>query len=266
MSRVVPSQAVELIDSIFPQATQKGVSGDALWIASGQSEKVAVIVAVVEQIPSDLLTLGGEDYVAFASGLTTLKHALEMWPTRGSQLEIRSTPGFGNLSPITLIRRTLAKCADTAPVVSTAELAFIKDKDFRDSLRVDVSTAHTALANGEWKPATVVAGSVVEALLLWALLREQPSDISASRTKLLASMTLTRDPGADLLKWTLHPLIEVARDRAVINPDTAAQCSLGRDFRNLIHPGRAARLKTQCTRGTALSAVAAMERVIEGLQ
>jgi hypothetical protein len=43
MARVVPSHAVELIDSIFPQATQKGVSGDALWIASGQSEKVAVI-------------------------------------------------------------------------------------------------------------------------------------------------------------------------------------------------------------------------------
>jgi hypothetical protein len=166
-------------------------------------------------IPADLLTLGGEDYVAFASGLTTLKHALEMWPTRGSQLEIRSTPGFGNLSPITLIRRTLAKCADTAPVVSTADLAFIKDKDFRDSLRVDVSTAHTALANGEWKPATVVAGSVVEALLLWRLSQEKSADITASRTKLFASKLLPRDRGVDLLKWTPHPLIELARDHAV---------------------------------------------------
>lgn len=225
-----------------------------------------MIVAVVERIPSDLLTLGGDDYVAFASGLTTLKHALEVWPTRGGQFEIRSTPGFGDLSPITLIRRALAKCADTAPVVTTAELAFIKDKDFRDSLRVDVSTAHTALANGEWKPATVIAGSVVEALLLWRLNQEKPSDITASRTNLFASKVVPRDPGVDLLKWTLLPLIEVARDRAVINRDTADQCSLAKDFRNLIHPGRSIRLNTKCTRGTALSAVAAMERVIEGLQ
>jgi len=257
MARIVPSQAVALIDSIFPWA--KEGTGESLPI--GHSDKVAVIVEAIEQIPSELITIEENDFLAYLSSLRYLKHALEMWPTRGHQFEINYTPGFRKTSPLTLLRSTLAKCADDAAASGTSELQFITDDEFRESLRRDVSIAHSALSNAEWKPCTVIAGSVVEALLLWALQQGNSADVINSAT----SKHLFKKSPPALLEWTLYPLIEVADDLKVINPDTANQCRLARGFRNLIHPGKAERLKTQCNRATALSAVAAMAHVIDDL-
>jgi hypothetical protein len=40
----------------------------------------------------------------------------------------------------------------------------------------------SALRNSEWKAATVLAGSVIEALLLWALRLRTPTEIETART------------------------------------------------------------------------------------
>src|SRR5947208_12675174 len=45
----------------------------------------------------------------------------------------------------------------------------------------------------------------------------------------------------------------------------AAQADLTRDFRNLVHPGRAIRIGQKCNRATALSALAGIERVVNDL-
>jgi len=51
----------------------------------------------------------------------------------------------------------------------------------------------------------------------------------------------------------------------LISDDTAKLVRLAKDFRNLIHPGRAARLGQKCDRATALGALAAMEAVARDL-
>ncbi len=51
----------------------------------------------------------------------------------------------------------------------------------------------------------------------------------------------------------------------MIKEDTAIQARLAKDYRNLIHSGRAQRLGQICDRGTDLSAVAALERVVRDL-
>ncbi len=51
----------------------------------------------------------------------------------------------------------------------------------------------------------------------------------------------------------------------LIKPDTAARCRQTKDFRNLIHPGRALRLSQKIDRATALEAVAAVEFVVRDL-
>jgi hypothetical protein len=81
----------------------------------------------------------------------------------------------------------------------------------------------------------------------------------------LIGTALQQKPCADLERWNLHEYIEVAEALGVITPDTATQARLAKDFRNLIHPGRAARLGQTCDRGTALSAVAAVEHVVRDL-
>ena len=70
---------------------------------------------------------------------------------------------------------------------------------------------------------------------------------------------------SDPEEWVLHHYVEVATHLAIIKPDTATEARLAKDFRNLIHPGRAQRLAQKCDRGTALSSVAALEHVVRDL-
>ena len=84
---------------------------------------------------------------------------------------------------------------------------------------------------------------------------------------LVGSKTLKGNPGADLEGpgWHLHEYVEVAAHLGVIKPETATLVRLAKDFRNLIHPGRAVRLGQNCDRATALGALAAVEAVARDL-
>jgi hypothetical protein len=134
----------------------------------------------------------------------------------------------------------------------------------RAALHRDLGEVNHALSNGEWKAATVLAGSVVEALLLWALQnrRTEAEIIRSAATRLGRKIDLRRRP---LEAWNLSELIEYAEATEVITSETKAGADLGKDFRNLIHPGRAARLSKQCDRSTALFAVGAVEAVMANL-
>jgi hypothetical protein len=155
--------------------------------------------------------------------------------------------------------------ASIRPAPSTVALTFISDADFRENLCNDISAANQALSNGEWKAATVLAGATVEALLFWALKQQSSTEISTAISNLISTSILSSDPGNDIEKWSLHHLIEVANDLDTIKNTTADQARLAKNFRNLIHPGRATRLGQICDRGTALSAIAAIEHVVRDL-
>jgi hypothetical protein len=189
-----------------------------------------------------------------------------MWdaqPSRGQEATRLLSPEQADA--IRGIREALAKCPDESPGLTTSELNFINDLRLRTNLRNDFGAVNRALSNGEWKAATVLAGSAIEALLLWGLQTQQAPAVAAAVTTLVANHTLRRQPPAALESWNLHEYIEVAADLGVIKPDTATQSRLAKDFRNLIHPGRAQRLGQTCDRATALSAVAGMEHVVRDL-
>ena len=127
----------------------------------------------------------------------------------------------------------------------------------RDALRHDISSANSAFNNGEWKGSTVIAGSVAEALLLWSI---QECTNTGEFNEIVESHKCK-----DLNAWSLHDLIDAALELKLIKDNTANQCRIAKDFRNLIHPGREIRLKLKCSRGTALSALAAIEHIITEL-
>ncbi len=118
-----------------------------------------------------------------------------------------------------------------------------------------------ALANGEWKAATVLAGSLLEALLLWAIEKQETQVFEGAVEALKGKKKLSEDPK----KWHLTDYIDVAAHMELIQETTVRQAELAKDFRNLIHPGRAIRLQQDCTRATALSAVSAVEHVVNDL-
>jgi hypothetical protein len=90
-------------------------------------------------------------------------------------------------------------------------------------------------------------------LLLWAI----------TNSGRLAS--ITPRPKGTAEEWSLGTYIDLAEKLKLIEKDTAIQARQAQDFRNLIHPGRAIRLRTKCDRGTSLAALAAIEFVVRDL-
>jgi hypothetical protein len=258
MPRVVPSQVVTAIGSLFPQVH----SGAEFKLFQGNRSAVLALLRLIEYIPSELMPHEPDDFVKLVMGQCLLQAALTQWET--SDIAFSRVDG-GDRTVIYDIRDILKRCPDAAPTPTTTGLLFIRDADLREGLRLDMNTANQALANGEWKAATVLAGSVVERLLLWTLQQASAPDLQTAITSAVTKRALPRRPQGELESWTLAEYIAVAEELHLIDGGTATQARLAKDFRNLIHPGRAQRLAQVCDRGTALAALAAVEMVVRCL-
>jgi hypothetical protein len=104
---------------------------------------------------------------------------------------------------------------------------FITDPRFRDSLHADTAEMKRAFESRSWKSAQVLAGSVVEALLV---------------DYIIATNSPPR-PGKDPLKLDLGDAVALCRAENVLSDRTADLSSVIRSYRNLIHPGRVIRLE-----------------------
>jgi hypothetical protein len=230
---------------------------------------LAALVKLVDAVPQDLIVLEPAQYAALIASVACIKAMGDVFQSSRAPSTLALRLRGYDENPVFLVRKAMAACPDEAPSRATTGLVFIADQPLRESIRLDMSAAHQSLSQGEWKGATVLAGSAVEALLLWALQerdKNKPGEISAA-VRVLLGKTLNRDPGSDLegQGWHLHEYVEVASHLQIIKPDTATLVRLAKDFRNLIHPGRAARLGQKCDRGTALGALAAVEAVSRDL-
>jgi hypothetical protein len=103
---------------------------------------------------------------------------------------------------------------------------FITDEAFRSCLESDYAELEACLNAKAWKSAHVVAGSIIEAVLIDYLL------FSDSKAK----------ARADPLKMDLATAISTCQKEGAISGKTAHLCSAVKDYRNLIHPGRSIRL------------------------
>ncbi len=167
--------------------------------------------------------------------------------------------------PLAEIFNALSQWPDEVPSPSTQMLPFITDVTLQNLLRNDVSSVNRALSNGEWKAATVLAGSVVEALLLWALSTKSQSERDAAIAACHNSCSqFPANLKPNLSSWKLFQMVAIAAQLNLISEAARKQADLCRDFRNLIHPAKELR-EGVCDRGTALSAVAAIELVVRDL-
>lgn len=266
MPRVVPSDVVRAIERMFPEIIKAPTSRPGLGV--DVLPPFHAIVNLVEAVPAELIVLEPAQYAELIACVAALRGAVEMFG-------LPKTPGgfvFGlrglELHPVAAIHRAMTACPDEAPATGTTALLFITDADLRASIRLDISAANSDLSQGEWKGATVLAGSAVEALLLWALQeheQQHPGARQAAIAALRANNTLTQNPPGNPVDWGLHQYIEVAANLGIIEPETTTQARQAKDFRNLIHPGKAQRQAQKCDRGTALAALAAVQFVVRDL-
>jgi hypothetical protein len=256
MPRVVPSQIVALIDRALSGVPGQGV-GQA-QLTQLQSPQISTVINLASELPDEFLVLSGDDYSEYRVGINALIDLLHFWADHPSVgLNRQAEQGLHYLNTV---RGLLAKCPDEIPSPTTVELLFIQDHDLRVSIRSDISAANRALHDGLWKAATVLAGAASEALLLWAITsKKTTTEVDTARQAV--TPTAPQDPN----RWDLDGYIKVARTLALIEDETKKQADLARAFRNFIHPGRSARLGKACDRGTALSALAAVELIVRDL-
>jgi len=246
MARVVPSQIVAFIDQNLSE-----LQSGRLIVTHASVAGLTAIAHLIDELPTELLTISGRDYSDLVHAVETIRNSVAFWQHNASR-DI-GIANIGGKNILQILRQALARCPDQSPSPATVELAFIADGVLRDSVRLDISTATSALHNGEWKAATVLAGAAAEALLLWAV------------TKSPGLSSLAQKPQGPPEKWHLGDYIAVAMSLNLIKNNTKELANLAKDFRNLIHPGRAQRLDEVCDRATALTALAAVECIVRDL-
>jgi hypothetical protein len=172
MPRVVPSDVVNAADRMFPDMARNPNAHpnmDASYLPS-----IAALARLVQAVPDRLIILDPRKYAALLGSIAALEMMGQAFQSaRGTgtlQLRLR---GSDDQNPIWIIRTAMSECPDEAPAAGTTALAFIDDASLRESIRLDVGAAENTLSEGEWKGTTVLAGSAVEALLLWALQRRK---------------------------------------------------------------------------------------------
>lgn len=256
MNRVLPSQVVQFIESAFPWVLTE-TEGHPVSLGSGAAGALAAVIDFVDKIQGNLLVINEQAYAEFLAARAFIVNALRTWPTQGGSHELKKIPGVREFNPVNLLRQALAQCPDAAPSPELQQLEYVQDLELREDMKTDIDASYRSFAQGDWKAATVLAGSVVESLLLWALNRskEEAQRVAGTLVAKIGKVS------AQMEDWSLYAYIEVARSLSLIEDSTADQSVLGKDFRNLIHPGRAIRFKQKCDRATALSALAAVEHV-----
>ncbi|PYT47650.1 MAG: hypothetical protein DMG44_17835 [Acidobacteria bacterium] len=261
MPRVVPSQVCRFIAST-PVYEFDGIAK----MNSIDPAVLSGVLVLADQVPDELLTMDNDAYASFITAKEQIKHVLATWTSNRNAGHSPQGFQFGApVNPLARIRDALAQCPDESPSPGTSELNFITDPHFRAILRSDIGAVTRALANGEWKAVTVLAGSTIEALLLWDLQTHCAAHIRTAATALVANKTFSKQPPSNPENWVLHHYIEVSAHLNRISKETAIQARLARHFRNLIHPGLALRLRETCDRGTAHSSFAALDHTVRDL-
>jgi hypothetical protein len=119
---------------------------------------------------------------------------------------------------------------------------FITDEQFRTSLTADYRELQACLEAEAWKAVHVLAGSIIEALLIEYL-------------------SLSKNTGKDPLKMMLGEAITACQDAGAITQRSAKLSDVVKDYRNLIHPGRVIRLKEEYGRDTAQIALSLLSMI-----
>jgi hypothetical protein len=264
MPKILPSQVVAQIEAAFG-----GITKDH-HLRADASQPVASILRLYDQLPEAYFSLlDTTDYRRLLVAEAALRDALEVWRrtnegdrARTGGAALRPLPGGDHA--VLVLSDVLRKCPDTAPAESIQELTFLGNPDLAAILRQDMSTAYSTLANHEFKAACVMAGSVIEALLLWAVQRKVALVPAAIPACAAAGEAIPGNPNAPE-RWDLIHLLNIGHRIPVISDQTFNAANLTREFRNLIHPGLAQRTQVKATQGHAQLSVGAMQLVVDDL-
>jgi len=144
--------------------------------------------------------------------------------------------------------------------VAKRDFKFITDQELRKIISRDyIELRQVIFPSGAWKSSVILAGSILEAILL-----DQLSS-SNNAPKALASSFAPKKK--DKGSWGLATLINVSVDIGIITGDRGNSVDqVIRDYRNFVHPSKELRSKHPCNEAEAMMAVGALEGVCKILE
>jgi hypothetical protein len=242
MPCIPPSQIVSAIDSMFG-TNRNEIDGRA--VQHMYKVQVHALLSMLDEVPPALIDLNAHDYLEFSQCRAVLATKLPAWNLG----DIAPANRVSGKDVIERIRRLMLKCRDQLPPPEP-ELPFIAEDDTRLGIEDRIRAAWIDFNAREWMGATILAGHVIEALLLWALKKKG------------GATPFKKSPD----ELHLHDLIAEAEKRGLITSECKQLADLAKDARNLIHPGKATRSGTTCSKATALTALSAVYKIAEGLK
>ncbi len=246
MTKVKPSFVVQYIERAFltPQV-MNDVTGTYVGFVRG-------LEGLISEIDPVLLPADPQEAAELTASRAAMMSQVRIWENTGTgNGNLKALPGHKE-SVVAAVKRILVKCPDERIPPSDKRLEFLKDADFRQQCLKDLEAIEFQLRHQLWKPATVLAGALIEALLCDSL-RTPPvlKKIGIVEARLFSSRL------DDMIKWSFKV--------GLIKDETKRLCKLSEEYRNLIHPGKEFRKKMQCNNGTAYAAFAGLHLVINDL-
>lgn len=151
---------------------------------------------------------------------------------------------------------------DSKALSEEPDFSFIANPDLRPIIERDYQEIPRCLAVQAYKAATVMCGSVMEALLLDALLADEAKAKQSSKARKDQAGKIIKDLG----RWPLSSMIDVAEDLQRIPGTTIRLMSDAvREYRNLIHPAVQIRKQITAEKEEASAARAALDVIIKNL-
>jgi len=264
---VRPKTIVDAIDTYwdFPAQEQERPLAQSPVLDSSNAGKIHSLYDRCHKLDATLLPTR-TNRASYDEALGAMDMALQRWRQGDKHHQISGIKVGGRwMNPVSVVRKLLSECPNEPVAAVATDLAFIVDKEAQADLARDIEDTRWAVENHRWKPATVVAGACIEALLLWALERTPEAQRQAAVDS-ITSKTRWRPPPKSLDEWDLFQYLSVAEELGLIRADTATQAKLAKDFRNLIHPGLVKSEDRRCSEATALGARAGVLKVIEDLR
>jgi hypothetical protein len=171
-----------------------------------------------------------------------------------------------------LSKRSMGILPEVVGAIEVGESLDFLNGGYRDSVERDCSEINAAARMGAAKAVIVLCGSVAEALL-YDLLKPDEKEAQKKAVELaklpenaLLKGELEKAAKLEIGRWGACPIIKVAHalHPDVVGADAAAYADVLRDYRNLIHPGKAERSARTVDQHTAAIAISVVNLVIKG--
>lgn len=159
--RAFPTQIVHYLRTAFVRSALTGSEGHG--IITDKPGVVAGFLAMFDEVPDELIRLSADDGAALEANIGTIRYGIEQYRNGNSSDRLRKVgPALAQAWAL------IEKLKDEAPA-TTHDLSFITDAELQEMIGLDIAAISTNLQAGEWKGATILAGSCCEALLLFGL-------------------------------------------------------------------------------------------------